>query len=157
APNFSVQINRVYCGIFRGQDRISLKSLPNRVEFFSHTHSVFRDNEIFYDTSLFPLEEEFIRLLPEEPDLSFSSSDRTVTVGTMRADISRVASIARKFTEWTYAYKIVERELEEEDMLVLDGSLQTTFKNESKYSNRLYELADSKGVIVTGLSKTSHL
>jgi len=157
APNFSVQINRVYYNIFEGQKRIIGSCLPNRVEFFSVTHSVFRDNDIFYDTLLFPIKEEFGGLLPDEQDLSFSSSDRTVTQGVMKADISRVASIARRFAEWAYAYHVVKEELDEGDIIVLDGSLQTAFKNESNYSNKLYEAASQKRVLVTGLSKTSHL
>jgi hypothetical protein len=157
APNFSIQINRVYYNIFKGRDRILDCSLPSKIEFFSVTHSSFRNNDIFYDTLLFPIKEEFGKLLPDERDLSFSSADRTVTVGTMRADISRVASIARRFAEWAYAYHVVKNELNRGDFIVLDGSLQTAFKNESNYSSILYEAAGQKGVIVTGLSKTSHL
>ncbi|MGQ9782330.1 MAG: DNA double-strand break repair nuclease NurA [Nitrososphaeria archaeon] len=157
APNFSVQINRVYYNVFEGQKRILKNSLPNRVEFFSATRSSFRNGEIFYDTSLFPLKDEFKELLPGEDDLSFNSFDITVTMGTMRADISRVASIARRFAEWAYASHIIERELENGDIIVLDGSLQTSFTNESNYSAELYEAAKSKGVIVTGLSKTCGL
>jgi hypothetical protein len=157
APNFSVQINRVYFNIFKGQERIQKRSLPTRIEFFSATHSHFRNGEIFYDTSVFPLREEFKELLPHEADLSFNSFDRTVTIGTMRADISRVASIARRFAEWAYAAHVAESELEEGDVIVLDGTLQTAFTNEAVYSNSLYEVAKSKNVIVTGLSKTSGL
>ena len=39
----------------------------------------------------------------------------------------------------------------------MDGSLQTSFKNEIKYVKRLYDLAIKKGVIVCGLAKTRHL
>lgn len=155
AADFSVQINRVYFNVFKGQKRIQKSSLPTRIEFFSTTHSSFRDGEIFYDTSVFPLREEFRELLPNH--LSFNSSDRTVTIGTMRADISRVASIARRFAEWTYATHVVKRELEEGDVIVLDGTLQTAFTNEAIYSNKLYEIAKSRNIIVTGLSKTSGL
>jgi hypothetical protein len=157
APSFSVQINRVYYNIFEGQKRILGNSLPSRMEFFSVTHSVFRDNDIFYDTLLFPVTEKFGEFLPDEHDLSFSSLDRTVTEGMMRADISRVASIARRFAEWAYAYNVVKEELDKGDIIVLDGSLQTAFKNEANYSSRLYNAASQKGVVVTGLSKTSHL
>jgi len=157
APNFSIQLNRVYFCLFNGKERLQIKSLPNKIEFLSLTHSIFRENDIFYETSIFPLKDELRELLPDEVDLSFSSSDRTVTVGTMRADISRVASIARRFSEWAFASHVVGRELSEGDILVMDGSLQTAFKNESKYSKRLYETADSRRIIVTGLSKTSHL
>jgi hypothetical protein len=157
APNFSVQINRVYHNIFEAQKRVLKGSLPNRLEFFSATCSSFRNGEIFYDTTLFPLKDEFMELLPDEVDLSFNSLDRSVTIGTMRADISGVASIARRFAEWTYASHVLRKELERGDIMVLDGSLQTSFTNESNYSSELYEVAKSKGVIVTGISKTCRL
>jgi hypothetical protein len=157
AANFSIQFNRLYFNIFKGQKRFHQSKLINRIEFFSATHSSFRNNEIYYDTSIFPLKEEHRELLPDEADVSFNSWDRTVTIGTMRADISRVASIARRFAEWQYATKVVEKELEKGDILVIDGSLQTAFTNENKYSKNLYEIAKARGVIVTGLSKTSGL
>jgi hypothetical protein len=157
APNFSVQINRVYFNVFRSQERCLKGCLSNRFEFFSSVYSCFKENEIFYNTSLFPLRNEFETLLPKEADLSFNSYDRTVTTGTMRADISRVGSIARRFAEWVYACHVVKNILGKGDILVLDGSLQTAFTNESKYSYELYKEAQSRGVLVAGLSKTSGL
>jgi len=157
APNFSIQINRLYFCTFNGSKRVLESLIPNRVEFFSATHSRFSDDEIYYDTLIFPLIEEQRDLLPDEADLSFNSFDRTVTFGTQRADISRVASIARKFAEWEYASHLIRDEMEEGDVLVLDGTLQTGFTNEAKYAKKVYDAAMSKGVIVTGLSKTSRL
>ncbi|MEA2089883.1 MAG: DNA double-strand break repair nuclease NurA [Thermoproteota archaeon] len=157
APNFSVQINRVYFNAFQGQKRVLDNSLPDRIEFFSATHSRFRNGEIFYDTHVVPLTAEFKDLLPDESDLSFNSFDRTVMVGRQRADISRVASIARKFAEWEYAFHLIQKEMGKGDVLVIDGTLQTTFKNESKYAKKVYDAAKLKNVIVTGLSKTSRL
>lgn len=157
APNFSVQVNRVYYNVFRGQRRIETGSLPHRIEFFSVTCSRFNGNNIVYDTSVFPVQESFKDLLPREKDLSFDSFDRTVTLGTQRADIARVASIARRFAEWNYAKHVLDEVLEEGDVLVVDGTLQTAFTNEYRYTRDLYKLAQDRGVTVTGLSKTSHL
>lgn len=157
APNFSVQINRVCFSMFKGKERVRENRLPRRIEFFSVTHSTFRGGEIFYDTIVFPIHSDFASLLPDAKDLSFSSWDRTVTLGNQRADIERVASIARRFAEWQFATDVIEQELGGGDIVVMDGTLQTAFTNESKYYRRLYETASSKDVIVTGLSKTSHL
>lgn len=157
AADFSVQVNRVYYSVFEGKRRVLGGPLPNKIEFFSTTLSSFKEDEIFYDTLLFPIDEVFGRLLPDGRDLKFSSTDRTVMVGTMRADISRVASIARRFAEWSFAYHVVDMVLREGDILVLDGTLQTAFTNESRYSERLYEKAISKGIVVVGLSKTCGL
>ncbi len=157
APNFSVHINRTYFSAFRGKERITDNSLPERVEFLSAAHSRYHKGKIFYDTALVPLRPGFKELLPQEGDLSFDSFDRTVMEGVMRANISRVASIARKFAEWEYGFHLIQKEMEDGDVLVLDGTLQTSYTNEFKYAKRVYEAARSKNVIVTGLSKTSRL
>ena len=51
----------------------------------------------------------------------------------------------------------MQEELENEDVLVRDGSLQTTVTKESKYANEAYETALQKKVYFTALSKTSVL
>jgi hypothetical protein len=157
APDFSIQLNRLYFGIWNGNQRVMGKQVPNRIEFFSSTNSRFADDQVIYDTSVFPVTEDLRTFLPKETDLSFDSLDRTVTVGTQRADISRVASIARVFAEWQLALAIVQDELTNGDILVLDRTLQTTFKNESKYLYQLVREAKKRGVIVSGLSKTCAL
>jgi len=157
APDFSVQLNRVYFGMWDCTERILERSMPRRIEFFSSTYSRVTSNQVFYDTSVFPVHEEHRAMIPAETDLSFDSLDRTVTIGTQRADIERVASIARVFAEWQFATEIVTQELEKGDVLVVDRTLQTAFKNESKYLTTLVREAKHKGVIVTGLSKTSAL
>ena len=157
APNFSVQINRVYFNIFKGNKRLLSNSIPDKMEFFSATFSRFKNGEIYYDTFILPIREKHFEFLPKEGDLSFSSMDKTLRYGLMRADISRVASIARRFAEWEFAKHVIDNELEENDIIVRDGSLQTGETNESKYSRRAYESAKNKGVIFSGLSKTCSL
>ena len=80
-----------------------------------------------------------------------------ITEGNQRPDLARVASIARRFAEWKMARTVVENELYRGDMLVIDGSLQEAFQNETKYTRELHQLCESKGVILCGLSKTSRL
>jgi hypothetical protein len=157
APNFSVQINRVYFNILKGRGRLAPKSLPRKIEFYSATVSDFRDGEIFYDTRVFPLRDEFADFVPDERYLSFSSRDRTVTVGNRRADIRIVATMARRFAEWGLAKHIVEKELEKGDLIVHDGTLQTSHTNEQVYTAGAFGVAVGKGVIFAGLSKTSRL
>jgi hypothetical protein len=156
APNFSAQINRIYFNIFKGRDRIFPKFLPRRIEFYSVTMSDFRNGEIFYDTRVFPLRVEFEGLVPDQL-LSFSSLDRTVTLGNQRADIRHVASVARRFAEWEFAKHVIENELEKGDMIVHDGSLQTSFTDEHTCLARAFEATMEKRVIFAGISKTSTL
>jgi len=157
APNFSAQINRVYFNVFKGRGRILPKSLPRKIEFYSATMSDFRHGEIFYDTRVFPLKVEFEGLIPEDRHLSFSSVDRTVTFGNQRADIQHVASVARRFAEWELAKHVIESELEKGDLIVHDGSLQTSLTNEQTYMARALKAAMERGVIFAGISKTSTL
>jgi len=157
APNFSIQLNRVYFNIFEKRKIVQPTKLTNRIEFFSVTRAKFRHEQIFYDTTLFPAERELSGFLPNSADLSFDSTDRKLMVGGARADIARVASIARRFAEWHYARHAVERELESGDVLVMDGTLRTTFLKESKYANAAFSIAKDKDVVYTGLSKTSRL
>ena len=156
APNFSVQLNRVYFGVWQGNKRVPEKSLPKRIEFFATTFSVFDKGEIQYNTTLIPLSDEQTTL-PNECDLSFSSMDRSITVGNQRADIYRVGSISRRFSELVLAKSVIENELASGDVLILDGTLQTAFPNEFAYLEELSQAAQKNGVILAGLSKTSAL
>lgn len=157
APNFSIQLNRIYFNMFEGRNRIQNLKIPQAIEFFSETYAVFKNDEIFFDTLIFPVEDGFRALLPSESDLSFCSTDRRLMIGGSRADISRVASIARRFAEWTFSRHVIENELQKGDILVMDGTLRTAFVNEANYAKEAYEIAKDKGVIYSGLSKTSKL
>jgi hypothetical protein len=157
APNFSIQLNRVYFNIFEGRSRIQSSNIPQAIEFFSATFAVFKNNKIFFDTSIFPVSDKFDKFVPDESDLSFSSMDRRLMVGSSRADISRVASIARRFAEWKFSRYVIENELEKGDVLVMDGTLRTAFVNESDYAKEAYRVSKKKSIVYSGLSKTSQL
>jgi hypothetical protein len=154
APNFLITINRVYFSLFRGKTRIKSKT-KQRIQFFSfvvsRVHAEEDKKKVVYQTRLFPYSQEDRTYLPSESDL-VSTSEGTTVLQELRLN-----SLARKFTEWNLAIKVVRDELEKGDMIVLDGSLQTSFRNETKYANRLYDVALQKGVIVCGLAKTSRL
>ncbi|MCV0373131.1 MAG: DNA double-strand break repair nuclease NurA [Nitrosarchaeum sp.] len=154
SPNFLITINRVYFSLFQGKKRIKPKANP-RVQFYSFVTSnistVNGKKNISYNTRLFPHGAEDKKYLPAESDLTSSTESTSVLQG------ARLNSLGRRFAEWQLAIHVVESELEKGDMLVMDGSLQTSFKNEIKYADRLYDLAISKGVIVCGLAKTSRL
>lgn len=157
APNFSVQLNRIYFNFFRGRKRVLPLSLSQRIEFFSLTTADFRGEQIYFDTSLYPLSREFEGLVPDSGDLSFDSTDRRLTLGNSRADITRVATIARRFAEWEMSRHVIAKEMKEGDVLVMDGTLRTAFANESKYAKKAYAAAKEKGVTYTGFAKASRL
>ena len=157
APNFSIQLNRVYFNLFSGRRAVQPSSLPQRVEFFSATVAKFRKEQIYYDTEILPLDDKLSTFLPDARDLSFSSMDRRIMAGTGRADIARVATIARRFAEWELARHVTREELGENDVLVMDGTLRTAFTNEAKYARAAYAESKNRGVVYSGLSKTCRL
>ncbi|MEJ2251928.1 MAG: hypothetical protein P8Y97_19995, partial [Candidatus Lokiarchaeota archaeon] len=71
--------------------------------------------------------------------------------------IERYAALARRFTEWSYAKKLVQNELDSQDIFVKDGSLQTSFEDEIFLAQDLYDTAIEKNVYITGLSKSCRL
>ncbi len=152
APNFSVQLNRIYSSCWAGKKREQW-AFP-RIEFFSSTFSCFKNDEIHYETTVVPSSQETQKFLPDSKHLSFSSLDRSLMNGNQRADIGHVGSVARRFGEWRLALHAREK-LSEGDVLVMDGTLQSNFTNEVEYVKELSSKAREKGVILTGISKTS--
>jgi len=157
AHNFSVQLVRVYFNLFKGRERIEPKNIPSRIEFYAACYAIEKDGKIFYETEMVPIKEEWAKFLPSSNDLTIDSFDRTLSVGRRRVPIGKVAGAARLFAEWKYAGVIVDEELDSNDILIRDGSLQTSVTNERKYYNEVIEKALQKDVRLLGLSKTSTL
>lgn len=145
-----ITINRVYFSIFKGRNRVKPRSNP-RVEFFSYVLLVPSGKGVRYATRLFPHADDDRRCLPDEDHLQGDIERHSVLQG------SSLTSLSRRFAEWKTALAVVESELESGDVLVMDGSLQTSFKNEKRYAEELYAAAVRKGVVVCGLAKTSLL
>ena len=95
-------------------------------------------------------------IIPDKNDLLISSFDETIKEGITRANISNVANLIRRFSELKTATNLID-DLDKDDIIVLDGSLQCIFTNERKYMDNLYEKAMQKGIIISGLSKTTTL
>ena len=154
APSFSIIINRVYFSMFRGDKRETPKT-KTRVEFFSSAsvrmHTENGRRKVRYNIKTYPVEPEDARYLPDEESLCPDKKD------TRPQEQSEVDSPARRFAELRTATHVVKEELGCGDILIIDGSLQTSLQNEYKYADELYSIAQKKGVIVCGLAKTSRL
>ncbi|MBI2208263.1 DNA double-strand break repair nuclease NurA [Candidatus Woesearchaeota archaeon] len=148
SANFSLSLIRVYYSIFQNNKRTK----SGKKEFYAFTNAIDKDNEIFYNTETISKE----NIIPDKGDLLISSFDETIKQGITRANISNVSNLIRRFSELKTAADIIDN-LNENDIIVLDGSLQCTFTNERKYIDSLYGKAIKKGVIVSGLSKTTTL
>ena len=157
AHNFSLQLIRIYFNLFKGIKRVEPKYIPPRIEFYTVCYAVGNEGKISYETEFVPVKKEWSRFLPDNNDLSIDSFDKTLSIGLKRVPINRVAGAARLFAEWKYAGTILEEELDPEDIIVRDGTLQTVVTNESKYYSETINKAIKKNVKLLGLSKTSTL
>ncbi|MGE5601392.1 MAG: hypothetical protein ACM3TS_00115 [Clostridia bacterium] len=149
--NISIQLNRVYFNIFNGRRRMESKRIPQHLEFISVTEATFSDDRPRYRTQILPVKAEFSHYLPVSQDLEFGMKDEGPH------DISKIASMARRFAEWSISKQVVVEELSEGDILVMDGALWARYSNELKYSKECFSAAQYKNVIFTALAKTSRL
>jgi len=152
APSCSIHLIRVCMRVFRDNIRERI-GIPEVMEFFSVARSEVKDGKICYFTKLFPMKEEFRVILPDEGDLRFDSMDGSIMRGNHMAPISVVGGLARRFAEWRAAGLLAGYC----DIIVRDGTLQTSVTNEGKYSKEAYGKAMEKGVTFTALAKTSSL
>ena len=74
-----------------------------------------------------------------------------------RPNIETFGGVAMRFAEWFYATKFIETELDNGDIFVRDGSLQTGYKDEILLVKDLHSMAQEKNVYITGLSKSCRL
>lgn len=146
--NFSLQLIRAYGCVFLGNK----KAYEIKNEFFILIRSL-GDSEIMYGCEMFPLKGD---LMIDADDLNFSSVDDTIKDGVSRADISKMGDVARRFSELKLAEKIAGC-LDEEDLIVLDGTLESKYTNEGKYLGRLYDEGIRRGVLICGLAKTTSM
>jgi hypothetical protein len=156
SADFTINLNRV-AGVICNQNTISSpKYCPVVIEFYSATIiNEEPDGQLYYVTELFPREEIASFYLPSHP-FKLSLKEARERRG-RTPNIEAFGNIAMRFAEWTYATQFIERELEEKDIFVRDGSLQTGFEDEIIILDRLIKVALRKNVYLTGLSKTCRL
>lgn len=133
AGNFCLSFIRVSGVVFRGNKKVS--HVKN--EFYLFTRAKYVNDDLFYESKVYPLSESITNKLIEESDLLISSNDSSIKTGTERAPIGKVANMARRFAELSLASQV------KADFVVLDGTLELTFKNEDKFISRLPENASA--------------
>ena len=106
-----------------------------------------------FDTRIYPYGQGFSGCLPDSDSLLSISDGKTTTLD----GSAPLASLARRLAEIRLATRIASDELGPGDILVMDGSLQTSLDVERQYACRLYDTAARRGVIVCGLAKTTRL
>ena len=152
SPNVAVHLSRVYFSIFQNGKRVNPRFLPQRMEFFTIGYTIVEKERIFYEAELVPVIQDWTKFLPDFSNMKFDSFDPSLMSGKFRAPISRIAETARRFAEWKLAGLVSEYELDENDMVVRDGTLQTSVTNESIYSNQAMRCAIKNNVVFCGLA-----
>ena len=191
APDYLVVINRVHYSVFRGAEKLRLRSCtgydgrggdggdggdgPARQRTTTFLSCVLphagdtaarggtRDGNgigsashaepLTFDTLIYPYGQGFSGCLPDKDEILSISDGKTATLD----GSAPLASLARRLAEIRLATRIASDELGPGDILVMDGSLQTSLDVERQYACRLYDTAARKGVIVCGLAKTTRL
>lgn len=143
APNFSLQLIRIYHTIYQENQRINSK----KIEFYILINAINQENNIIYKTQFFELNKE---------EIKFNSFDETIRQGKHRISISSIGNVIRRFAELETAKDMVN-ELDNEDIIILDGDLKASITNEIDYLEELYKKAIEKNITICALSKTSEL
>jgi hypothetical protein len=145
SSNFSLQLIRVYSTIYKHNKKVSSK----RYEFYTLIKSTSGGERITYKAEVFPVNYDFVTL-------SFDSFDKTLRTGNNRVDVSTIGNAIRKCAEIKITEELIN-ELDKGDIIVRDGDLRCSVTYESDYFAALYNKALEKNVIITALSKSSHL
>ena len=145
APNFSVQLVRVYYTVYFGKQRVN----AGKSEFYVLVTSSKVEDKIKYETKIFPINYSI-------DNFSFDSFDKSLKQGDNRVKIGNIGGVIRKLAEIKVAEEAVDL-LSGGDVIVRDGDLKAATVFERDYFDSLYQKARDKGIIVSGLSKTSGL
>ena len=128
AGNFCLSFIRVGAVVYFQQKKIK----DHLHEFYLLTTAKYENNDLLYEAKIFPSKGEKII---DESDLIISSTDNSIKTGQERASITQVTSIARRFTELALASKVSA------DIIVMDGTLESSYHHEEKYLAKLPEHA----------------
>ena len=88
APNFSVQLNRIYACIWKDNKRQNGLKVP-QIEFFSAIFSTIKDDEIVFETMIVPSAPEFSSLLPDLSGSVVRYSEHNIEYGNYQSQVHR--------------------------------------------------------------------
>ncbi|MBT6774335.1 hypothetical protein HOA91_03110 [Candidatus Woesearchaeota archaeon] len=132
--NFCLSFIRIAAVFFNNNKKIN----QIKKEFYLFTKAKYLNNDLYYESKIFG------EKLINEADLLVSSNDSSIKTGSERAPISKITNMARRFAELSLAKEI------QADHIILDGTLEPTFKNEEKYiPDNASALAKSSSLFTT--------
>lgn len=157
SSDLNISFNRVAGCVFDGQKPFEINSIPMVIEYYTATIiDVQDDGNLKFIVKSFPREDEHLKYIPEE--LTFLLTDDSIKerLGYIPR-IEQMGGVVMRFSEWIYGKHLIENELNEGDLFIRDGSLQTGYTNEIKEAQKLFSIGLKKNVYITGLSKSSRL
>ena len=159
SPQLSLDMIRVAAVVLAGDKYTT----PLKLDFYLLTtlqqqnNAFFFQSEIFFDEQMKQAHPALTASLLTLPSLlHLDTEDPRLTTLQHRAPISLAGSLARRFTE-LLASEVMLSALAQDDILVLDGSLEALYPSEEKLLHQLAQHAQSACVSLLGLSKTSQL
>lgn len=157
SSNFSVHLIRGYFSIFQRNCRIVPRAPSQKYELFSVAVARESSKGIAYECSIIPISAASGRFFPAKK-LVFDSFDETLSARqNFRANISVIGAAIRRYMEWSIASEVIENELDSGDILLRDGTLESSVTGEDVYSKKAFDAAHAKGAALCALAKTSSL
>ena len=156
--DFSINLCRVAGIISNSKNIIFPQKVPLIIEFYSATISEKNEKgEVVFRTRYFSKEDAYKEYLPQT-DLIIPYKDSSIRIhGKFIMPIENHGTIAMRFSEWAYAKHFIQNELNNRDIFIRDGSLQTGYPGEARLANEVYSAGINKKVYITGLSKSCRI
>lgn len=145
-PDLSLQFIRIVGVVFK--DNKKIKSYKK--EFFLIIYTENKNDKIMYKTETIPISGE-----TNNCEIEIDSFDNSIREGNERASISNIGNIFRRFSEIDIGVEIC-KELDFNDIIILDGTLKCCVKGEKEHMKNLYEIANKNKVIISSIQKTSN-
>ena len=142
--NFSLSLVKTAAVIFQGDRKV--KSIKN--EFFVFAEAIKKDGKIAYSAKSWDDNQYNL-------DFSIDSLDKSLVVGSKRADIGSIANVCRRISELHLAEKISKEKLA--DIVVIDGNLECAFEKEKEAMEKVQQSCIMNNVSLCSLSKKSSL
>jgi hypothetical protein len=125
-------------------------------EFYVLCSAKNKDGRIKYAAKLFKAKAKLLGDDFFEKEFVFDALDRQICEGNKRAEMSKMPGIMRRIAELTTAKEIASV-AEKEDIIVIDGDLNSKAEEERRNINALKRICEGREMVVCAVSKTSDL
>ena len=141
SPTDSIHLIKIYYNLFRGKKR------KMNVDPFT-SFLICRNQDDSIEVELKPLNDT----IPIDKKRYSLKKDEMEN-----GNQGNAAQTIRKYLEWKTLKYVCEEHLDEGDILLRDGVLQTSVEDERRYAEEVYDSVKDNGINLVGLAKTSSL